>query len=61
MSSPTLTRQRLTTLFLLACLALLFPLVATFELTDGDFPRLYLYLFGVWAAIIALAAWTTHR
>lgn len=63
MPRATLLRQRLLTLFLLALLALFSPLVAQFEAVQAwlGIPALYLYLFGVWAAVIAAAAWIVSR
>lgn len=63
MPRSTLLRQRLLTLFLLALLALYSPLVARFETVSAwlGIPALYLYLFGVWAAVIAAAAWILSR
>jgi hypothetical protein len=58
-----LLRQRLLALFLAALLAFFSPLVARFE-TLADWrgvPALYLYLFGVWALTIAVAAWICSR
>lgn len=62
MPRSTLLRQRLLTLFLLALLALYSPLVGQFESFPAwrGIPALYLYLFGVWGAIIA-AAWILSR
>ncbi len=60
MSSPSqiLSRQRLAALFLVALLLWFSPLVQRFEQFGRwlGIPVLYLYLFLVWAAIIAAAA-----
>lgn len=60
MPRATLLRQRLLTLFLFALLALFSPLVIQSDSTRSwlGIPGLYryLYLFGVWALVIALAA-----
>lgn len=63
MPRSTLLRQRLLTLFLLALLTLFSPLVALTESARAwlGIPALYLYLFGVWAAVIAVAAWLVSR
>ena len=47
----------------MALLALYSPLVARFESVRAwlGIPVLYLYLFGVWAAVIAAAAWIVSR
>lgn len=54
-------RQRLAALGLLGLPLLMFPLVALPEGELGGIPRLFLYLFGVWAVLIALAAWVAER
>jgi len=63
MPRATLLRQRLLTLFLVAVLALFSPLAV--QLEPGGvwlgIPTLYLYLFVVWAAVIAVAAWILSR
>jgi hypothetical protein len=58
-----LLRQRLLVLFLLALFALFSPLVGRGELAPGllGLPGLYVYLFGVWGAVIAAAAWIVSR
>lgn len=63
MPRANLLRQRLLTLFLLALLALFSPLVVQFESVPAwlGVPALYLYLFGVWAVVIAAAAWIVSR
>jgi hypothetical protein len=63
MPRAVLSRQRLLVLFLAALLALFSPLVVRFEVVSavGGIPALYLYLFGVWAAVIAVAAWVVSR
>lgn len=54
--------ERLVALFALGCLVLTYPLMALFNRSGMVFgvPLLYAYLFGVWAALIALAAWTVR-
>ena len=49
--------QRLVALFLLGCLLFSFPLLSIFNSGSTVFgiPILYAYLFGAWAALIALA------
>jgi len=63
MPRATLSRQRLLVLFLAALLALFSPLIARFDSVPHllGLPALYLYLFGVWAAVIAIAAWIVSR
>jgi hypothetical protein len=55
--------ERLVALFVLGCLLLTYPLMALFNRSGTVFgiPLLYAYLFGVWAVLIALAAWTVRR
>lgn len=54
--------DRLVALFVLGCLVLTYPLLALFNRSGMvlGVPLLYVYLFGVWAALIALAAWTVR-
>ena len=66
MRRSTLLPQRLMTVFLIGVLLLFSPVVALFErpLRLFGIPALYLYLFGVWAAIIvatALIVWWDER
>ena len=60
---PTLTRQRLTALFLFGLLAWFSPLLLRFEHAGAWFgvPVLYLYLFGVWALLVLIAALIVRR
>lgn len=57
-SSPT--RQRLAALALLGMPLLNYPLLALPEGYVGGMPNVFLYLFGVWGGIIALAAWVAE-
>lgn len=63
MLRATLLRQRLLVLFLVAILALFSPLAFQFEGSAAwlGIPRLYLYLYGTWAAVILCAAWILSR
>jgi hypothetical protein len=54
-SSPT--RQRLAALALFGIPLLTYPLLSLPGGSLGGIPAGYLYLFGVWAGLIALAAW----
>jgi hypothetical protein len=58
MPNPTLRRQRLAALFLVGLLLWFSPLVLRFEHVNDLFgiPMLYLYLFGVWAVLVGVAA-----
>ncbi len=54
-------RQRLAGLGLLGVPLLTYPILG---LPDGTFhgiPMSYLYLFGVWGGLIAMAAWVAER
>lgn len=53
-SSPT--RQRLTALGLCAAVLLTYPLLGLAQGQWAGWPAVVLYLFGVWALVIALAA-----
>lgn len=58
-ASPT--RQRLAALGLLGLPLLTFPILS---LPGGQWlglPASYVYLFGVWSGLIALAAWVAER
>ncbi len=58
-ASPT--RQRLAALGLLGIPLLTYPLVALPEGGLADIPAGYLYLFGVWAGLIVMAALVAER
>jgi hypothetical protein len=55
--------QRLAALFLLGCLLFNYPLLQLFSRDGALFgiPLLYGYLFGAWAALIALMALVIER
>ncbi len=59
MHRSTLTRQRLTVVFLIGVLLLFSPLIQLFDrpVTWQGIPLLYLYLFVVWAGLISAMAW----
>lgn len=63
MIKATLTGQRLVAVFLLGCVLVNYPVLSVFDPagTWGGIPVLYLYVFGVWAAVIALMAWIIER
>ena len=54
-------RQRLAALSLLAFPLLTFPLLGLPFGQAGGVPVIFLYLFGVWGFLIALAAWVSER
>ncbi len=55
------TRQRLAALGLLGVPLLTYPLLSLPGGELGGIPATYLYLFGVWAGLIVLAAWVAER
>lgn len=63
MIKATLTGQRLVALFLFGCVVVNYPVLAIFDVqaSVAGIPVLYLYVFGVWAALIALMAWIIER
>lgn len=58
MIRPSVKGQRLVALFLLGCLLFNYPLLNLFSSSGEVFgiPLLYVYVFGVWAVLIALMA-----
>jgi hypothetical protein len=54
---------RVIAVFLVGCLAFGYPLLALFNVPARvlGVPVLYLYVFGAWAALIALVAWAVRR
>lgn len=63
MIKATLTGQRLVALFVLGWVVVNYPVLSVFDTAREWFgiPSLYLYVFGVWAAVIALMAWIIER
>jgi len=59
MRQSTLSRQRLVAVFVIGVLLLFSPVLSLFDRAADWFgiPLLYLYLFGVWALLIAAMAW----
>ena len=59
MKRSALTGHRLAAAFLVGLLLFCSPIVTLFDRTASwnAIPMLYLYLFGAWAALIALLAW----
>lgn len=57
------TRQSLVGVFLLGCLLFGYPALALFNVpaSVAGVPVLYAYLFGTWAALIALIAFVLRR
>ena len=58
MIKATLTGQRLVALFLLGWVLVNYPILSVFDVDRVwlGIPAIYLYVFGVWAAVIALMA-----
>lgn len=63
MIKATLTGQRLVALFLLGWVLVNYPIMSVFDVDRVwlGIPAVYLYVFGVWAAMIALMAWIIER
>ncbi len=63
MPRSRLLRQRLLALFAVALLLLFSPFVLLFEAAGAwlGVPGLFVYLFGVWGGVIAVAAWILSR
>ncbi|WP_153130940.1 hypothetical protein [Dechloromonas hortensis] len=61
MKRASLSRQRLAALGLLGLPLLTYPLLGLPSGSWAGIPAGYLYLFGVWAGLIALAAWVAER
>ncbi|HRQ59085.1 MAG TPA: hypothetical protein PLN31_16845 [Azoarcus taiwanensis] len=58
-----LARQRLVALFFAAAFLFNYPLLSLFDRSEQVFglPVLFVYIFGAWASVIALIAWTVGR
>ncbi len=61
MKRASLSRQRLAALGLLGLPLLTYPLLGLPSGSWAGIPGGYLYLFGVWAGLIVLAAWVAER
>ena len=63
MIKATLTGQRLVALFLLGWVLLNYPILSMFDVERAwlGVPAIYLYVFALWAAVIALMAWIIER
>ena len=59
MASPG--RQRLAAISLLGLPLLTYPMLSLPTGSIADIPAAFIYLFGVWAGLIALAAWVADR
>ncbi len=59
----TLIKQRLVAVFLCGVLLLYSPIISLFDQASLWFgiPSLYIYLFTIWAILIAAMAWITER
>jgi hypothetical protein len=55
--------QRLTAIFMMGCVLLNYPILFLFADAGSvaSLPILYVYVFGVWAVLIALMAWVIER
>lgn len=58
-----LARQRLIAVFLTAALLFNYPLLSLFDRPEPIFglPMLYVFIFVVWASVIAVIAWIVER
>lgn len=63
MMRRSLARQRLVAVFLTAALLFNYPLLSLFDRPEAVFglPILYVFMFAVWGAVIAVIAWTVER
>ncbi len=63
MIKATLMGQRLVAVFVLGCVLANFPVLSIFDAGEAwlGVPLLYLYVFGLWAAVILLMAWIVER
>jgi len=63
MIKAALTAQRLVAVFVLGLVLVNYPILSAFDVPAAYFgiPVVYLYVFGVWAAVIALMAWIIER
>jgi len=63
MIKARLSAQRLVVVFVLGCVLLNYPILSVFDAQRAwlGVPVIYLYVFGVWAAVIALMAWIIER
>ncbi len=58
-----LARQRLVAVFLAAAFLFNYPVLSLFDRPESllGLPTLYLFIFAVWAAVIAAIAWIVER
>lgn len=63
MHHSAITGQRLVAIVLLGCVLFNYPVLSLFSKPGALFgiPLLYLYIFAVWAALIALTAYVIER
>lgn len=63
MNKPNVKGQRMVALFFLGNLLFNYPLLALFNKSETvlGIPLLYLYVFGAWAALIALLAFVAEK
>lgn len=55
------TRQRLAAIGLCGIPLLTYPLLGLPQGSLAGIPTIFLYLFGVWAGLLAVAAWVAER
>jgi hypothetical protein len=58
-----IVRQRLIAVFVVGCVLLCYPIIALFDRPEsiGGLPVLYVYVFGVWVALIIVLALIVDR
>ncbi len=63
MERPGKTGQRLVALFVAGAVLLNYPILSLFarRVSVAGAPLLYVYVFGVWVALIAALAWVIER
>jgi Na+-driven multidrug efflux pump len=63
MNSSGITRQRLAAIFLLGSVLFNYPLLSLFNKPEEilDVPLLYIYIFALWAVLIALMAYVIEK
>jgi len=63
MQRSSLSGQRLVAVFMVGCVLFNYPVLSLFDraLVLFGAPLVFVYLFAVWAALIALMAWVVER
>jgi hypothetical protein len=63
MQRSSLSGQRLVVIFMIGCFLFNYPVLSLFDRAHAllGAPLVFVYLFAVWAALIALMAWVVER